>query len=343
MSGSNRPPPLALISLSKIRRNPANPRGSHWREDDPQFESLRSSIRQFGILVPLVVTPRNGDFLLLDGERRLEATLSLRDIEEVPAYILEGDLNEPQVQSIMFHIHMNRVQWNAAQQCRASESLYSALVKKHEGGRPAILKDFMATTGMDSRTARNRLQFLRWPEKIRSKVYDEKQDAYWYVVEIEDKIVEPAERNYPEFFEKVSVDDVRKFLFDKYEAGLVTAAVEVREAKIVANSKFTDSQARERVVNILLDLARQRDYSFHDAREEFLSAFPEVSEPALPSPTATLNSIRKLSSVLLAYEGSIILDGHSRGQRKVDPEELKDALRVLQQAADHLLQDLSEG
>jgi len=237
---------------------------------------------------------------------------------------------------------MNRLQWNAAQQCRASEALYRELVDSHQEDRGAILKAYMAGTAMDSRTARNRLQFLRWPPDIKQRIYEQRQEAYWYVVEIEDKIVEPAEKNYPEYFEKVPAEDVRRFLFEKYEAGLVRAAVDVREAAIVAKSRFTDADHRGRVVRILTDLAMQPDYSFHDAREDFLNAFPEAGEPPLPSPVSMLNLIRRLARSLSAYVVAMIVDDRARGQRRVDPDEFKDALSTLEEAARELLEELEE-
>lgn len=342
MTQDYRSPPLRMIELDKIRLNPANPRGPRVREDDSQFDSLRSSIRLFGILVPLVVTAQDDGYLLIDGERRCHAAKSIRTIKEVPAYIIEDGIDEARFQSMMFHIHTNRQPWNAAQQCRASEPLYGELVRTHESDRRAILKAYMAETGMDSRTARNRLQFLRWPPDIKHWVYEEKKEAYWYVVEIEDKIVEPAEKNYPEYFKTVPVNDVRRFLFKKYEAGLVTAAVEVREAAVVAKSAFTDKGARRKVVRILTQLAKERDYSFHDAHEEFLSAFPEATEPSLPSPVSMLNSVRKLAGSLSSYEAAMILDGRARGQRRVELDEFKDALRTLEEAARELLEELEE-
>lgn len=336
-------PSLSMIPLDEIEPNENNPRGPRWREDDPQFESLRSSIRERGILVPLVVMRRGGGFLLVDGERRYYAAKSLRSPElgKVPAYVFEREVDAAELQSMMFHIHMNRLQWNAAQQCRASEALYGELIKIHGGDATALRKAYVSRTGMDTRTARNRLQFLKWPGDVKKRVYEETPEAYWYVVEIEDKIIEPAEKNYPEYFRRVPVDDVRRFLFQKFEEGLVTAAVEVRQAGIVTKSNFSDSGDRKRVVEILTELAKRKEYSFRDAREEFLSAFPSASEQALPSPTSMLNSIRKLTSSLLAYEVSLLLEGEGR-RRKVDVEEFSNALSSLQNAAQKMLKDLEE-
>jgi ParB-like chromosome segregation protein Spo0J len=58
---------LSQIPLSNITPNPENPRGIKIDTQDPKLSYLKDSIAQFGVLVPLVVTPRVGNYLLVDG------------------------------------------------------------------------------------------------------------------------------------------------------------------------------------------------------------------------------------------------------------------------------------
>lgn len=342
MTVQNDTPALKMISLAKIKRNPQNPRGAEWKEDDPQFESLRTSIRKFGILVPIVVTAQGDDFLLIDGERRFEAAISIQMKHLVPAYIIEGDYDPARVRSMMFHIHMNRLQWDAAEQCRASEDFYAELVKEFGEDRAAISKAYRAETGMDGRTARNRLQFLRWPNTIKQRIYEASTSAYWYVVEIEDKIIEPAQRNYPEYFERVPVDDVRKFLFQKFDQGLVSAAVEVRAASPITKSKFTDSADKEKALKILDELVTEPSYTFHAAREQFGEAFPGIDDPTLPSPVSMLNSLKKTANILVRYDASEFDSGARPQSQRVDLDEVESVLRELKHAVEGMLEDLGD-
>jgi len=341
MTTNNTVAKLELIPLDKISSNPANPRGAQWRDNDDLFESLRRSIRQFGILVPLVVTPEGDGYKLIDGERRWYVAKTIGMTSPVPAYVVSADIGAAETQSMMFHIHMNRLQWTAAQQCRASEELYAKLKALHPDDDRALRKEYLAETGGDSRTSRNRLQFLRWPPDIKQRVYDELPTAYWYVIEIEDKIVEPAQKNYPEYFEKVEVNAVRKFLFEKYLAGMVTASVEVREAGPIAKSNFTNQDDRDRVIEILDTLVRQKDYSFSDARDRFGESFPGVLGPDLPSPQKMLNSLRKLSTQLVGYDAAAILASPTRGSRSIDRDEFIEALDYLREAVIELHDELS--
>lgn len=297
-------PRLDFIELSRILPNRINPRGPNVRENDPHRENLKESVAQFGILVPLVVRPTGTDkFELIDGERRFWVARSLK-MERVPAYVIESGADPEAILQRMFQIHMNRDQWDAVQQCRASEEFYAGLVSKYGNDSEALISEFANFTGNDLRTARNRVQFLRWPKEIKEEIYRDpgKHDSYWYVVEIEDKIVDPALRNFPEYFNKVPVDDVRRFLYRKWEASTIGAAVDVRQVAVMTRSKIEGATRRKKVFKILDKLVHEVDYSYNDAYQEFARQFPSLVEPKLPRPKALINWIRSLSDVLAQYE-----------------------------------------
>src|SRR4030042_3485882 len=117
------------IPTSKIDRNDNNPRGINILEQDNKLGLLRDSIKQFGIMVPLVVVPRKGRYILIDGERRYEAAKSL-GLTNVPAYVTESELNDQKILVRMFHIHHNREQWGPIPQCNALEDMYKEIKKR---------------------------------------------------------------------------------------------------------------------------------------------------------------------------------------------------------------------
>lgn len=80
---------FALISVDDISANPQQPR-SHF-EDEP-LEGLADSIRQVGVLQPIVVREgdRPGSYQLVAGERRWRAA-KLVGLTEIPAIIRQGD------------------------------------------------------------------------------------------------------------------------------------------------------------------------------------------------------------------------------------------------------------
>ena len=112
---------LETIEVSKIEPNLNNPRGPLVRDNDDQLIYLKRSIKEFGLIVPLIVQELKGvkkEYRLVDGERRYLALKEL-GIKETPARVILDEIDKDEVKNIMFHIHSNRVQWNAYQQCKA--------------------------------------------------------------------------------------------------------------------------------------------------------------------------------------------------------------------------------
>lgn len=60
------------VSIDLIQRNPRQPREKF---DIEELENLAASIREHGVIQPLIVSPgRNGVYILIAGERRLQAS-----------------------------------------------------------------------------------------------------------------------------------------------------------------------------------------------------------------------------------------------------------------------------
>ncbi len=75
------------IALDRIRHNPHQPRK---RFDDAELATLTASVREHGILQPILVTETIDGYLLVAGERRLRAA---RDagLERIPAVVRHLD------------------------------------------------------------------------------------------------------------------------------------------------------------------------------------------------------------------------------------------------------------
>src|SRR3954470_13226812 len=59
-----------MVPIEQVSRNPKNPRRSF---DESDLRDLASSIRQHGIVQPVVVRPRADRFEIIAGERRWRA------------------------------------------------------------------------------------------------------------------------------------------------------------------------------------------------------------------------------------------------------------------------------
>jgi hypothetical protein len=339
MASNDSVPKLQFIPIKSIHLNPKNPRGPNVRDTDPGFSYLKQSIKERGILVPLVVKAANEGYLLVDGERRFHAAREL-GFDDVPAHLLLSEMDDDAVQSTMFHIHMNWRPWNPAQELNASEPLYRRLVKQFGASdAPGLLDAYVKETGTNKRKARNRLQFHRWPEKIKNEIYERRQRDYWYVIEIEDKIIEPARRNFPEYFERVPVDEVRVLLFKKLQENLVKRARDVRDAGVIASTP-REGEERQKALTVLDDLVENVATTFADARDAYVQAFPDSELPALPGPRATVGQVRRLATALTGYTDA--LTGEDDVLGGFDKDELRLALRDLIEAASELSELLGD-
>lgn len=79
---------IVYLRAEDIAPNPVQPRSDF---DNEALSELAESIKSYGILNPLTVRARNGQYELVAGERRLRAA-KLAGLKEVPCIMLDVDL-----------------------------------------------------------------------------------------------------------------------------------------------------------------------------------------------------------------------------------------------------------
>jgi len=92
---------LLEIPVSAIAPNPRQPRGDFPEES---LAALARSIREVGVLQPVVVRARDGGYELVAGERRVRAA-RLAGLATIPAIIREGDDTESLREALIENIH----------------------------------------------------------------------------------------------------------------------------------------------------------------------------------------------------------------------------------------------
>lgn len=128
------------VPLAAIDVNPRQPRA---RFDDQAIQDLASSIRERGVLQPILLRTIGGDrFELIAGERRLRAS-RLAGLERIPALVKEANDSESLVLAIVENVL--RADLTALEEARAYQALMAEFsltqdeVAKRVGkSRPAI-------------------------------------------------------------------------------------------------------------------------------------------------------------------------------------------------------------
>ncbi|MFQ6342986.1 ParB/RepB/Spo0J family partition protein [Campylobacter sp. VTCC 70190] len=79
-----------MIEIDKISPNPFQPRKNF---DEQSLKELAGSIKEFGLIQPIIVLKENDNFVLVAGERRLRA-VKLLGKKEILAFIADIDENK---------------------------------------------------------------------------------------------------------------------------------------------------------------------------------------------------------------------------------------------------------
>lgn len=140
------------VPIDKIRANPRQPR-AHFSPAD--LEDLIASIKEHGVLLPLVVTRQGDGYELIAGERRLRASTAL-GLKTVPAIVREA--NDQQKLELALIENIQRQDLNAWEEAVA----YKALVDEF-----GLTQEVVAARVGKSRSAvANILRLLDLPEDV---------------------------------------------------------------------------------------------------------------------------------------------------------------------------------
>lgn len=152
-------PPAALeIPLDAIQSNPDQPRRVF---DRSELEALAASIREHGILQPVLVTRADGGYRLIAGERRLQAA-RLAGLRKIPAVVRE-DLTHSTLELALAE-NLQRTDLNGIEQAYA----YKMLIEHH-----GLSQDELGRrVGKSQPTISNTLRLLHAPQQLQDAVID---------------------------------------------------------------------------------------------------------------------------------------------------------------------------
>jgi len=92
---------MVEVPVGAVAPNPKQPRTNF---DNEPMESLAASIREVGVLQPIVVRKSNGGFELIAGERRLRAA-RLAGLATIPAIVRDSDDADTLREALIENIH----------------------------------------------------------------------------------------------------------------------------------------------------------------------------------------------------------------------------------------------
>ncbi|RYE36786.1 MAG: ParB/RepB/Spo0J family partition protein, partial [Hyphomicrobiales bacterium] len=145
------------VAIDLVVRNPKNPR-KHFAEED--LQDLASSIRQHGIVQPVVVRPvADGKFEIIAGERRWRAA-QLAGLNEIPVLIREVDDRTALELAIVENVQ--RADLNALEEALG----YEQLIAEHGYTQ----NDLGEIIGKSRSHVANSLRLLKLPDLVRDMI-----------------------------------------------------------------------------------------------------------------------------------------------------------------------------
>ncbi|SDO45876.1 chromosome partitioning protein, ParB family [Eubacterium maltosivorans] len=148
-----------FLQINKIRPNADQPRKKFNRE---KLEELAASIKEHGILQPLVVRPENNGYTIIAGERRWRAA-AMAGLKEVP--VIVKDLPAKDVMELALIENVQREDLNAIEEAEA----YGALMEHFNLTQGEI----GIRIGKSRAAITNTMRLLNLPDKVRQEVLDD--------------------------------------------------------------------------------------------------------------------------------------------------------------------------
>lgn len=149
-----------LCPIEQIRPNRNQPR-KHFSAE--KLEELAASIREQGVIQPLVVTKKDGHYEIIAGERRWRASQKA-GLREIPVVIREA--SEDAVLELALIENIQRQDLNAIEEAQAYRSLVEQFGISQE--------DVAKRVGKNRTTVTNSLRLLKLPEEVQRDIVEER-------------------------------------------------------------------------------------------------------------------------------------------------------------------------
>lgn len=147
---------MQLINVDEIITNSKQPRQTFY---DHSLDELAQSIRERGVLEPIVVRPKAGKFEIVMGERRYRAS-RLAGLHEIPAVVRE--MNDEDAAADALLENFQREDLNPIDRAKAIEGLLSFMT----------WEKCAKTLGVSESTLRRHLELLELPEIVQRELIE---------------------------------------------------------------------------------------------------------------------------------------------------------------------------
>lgn len=191
--------PETIVKITMVEPNRKQPRKNF---DEDALQELSESIKQFGLLQPILVQDRKDHYEIIAGERRWRAA-KLAGLKEIPVII--RDYTDQEIVEISLIENIQREDLNPIEEAQAYKRLLTEFNLKQDEVAERVSKSRAAVT--------NSIRLLKLSEEVQQMVIDDMISTgharTLLAVEDKDEQYNLAQRI---FDEKLSVRDVEKLV-----------------------------------------------------------------------------------------------------------------------------------
>ena len=214
------------LNISQVEPNREQPRKNF---DEDELQELAESIKQHGVISPLLVVKRDGYFEIVAGERRWRAA-TIAGLKEVP--VIVRDLTEQEILEISIIENLQRVDLNPIEEALA----YKRLMTEFN-----LTQDEVAEKVSKSRTAiANSVRLLKLSNDVQQMLIDDMISSgharALLGIENEEEQFILAQRV---FDEKLSVRDIEKIVKNRSKEKVEKKKIETQFTNV-----YTDIETK---------------------------------------------------------------------------------------------------
>lgn len=151
------------LPIAQVKPNPNQPR-THF--DESALTELAESIRENGVLQPLLVRKKGQNYEIIAGERRYQAS-KLAGLDEVPVII--KDVDDQKMMELALIENLQRSDLNPIEEAKG----YQQLIKKSKMTQEALAK----AVSKSRSSITNSLRLLDLPEEVQQFLFEGKMTA----------------------------------------------------------------------------------------------------------------------------------------------------------------------
>lgn len=151
-------PKIVSLPLYMIAPNPSQPR----KYFDPEaMEELKNSILEYGLVQPITVRRKNGEYELIAGERRFRAA-QMAQMEEIPAVVIEADNDKSAILALLENLQREDLSF-----FEIAES-YKNLIRS----QGMTQTELALRVGKSQASVANKIRLLKLPPLVKKLIRD---------------------------------------------------------------------------------------------------------------------------------------------------------------------------